>query len=242
MEVLTVGINKGGTAKTTTAAAMAQAATARGMRALAIDLDPQGSLTLALAGDPGRPGSFELMQGAAAADLIQASQTGPDIIPASMNLAAVTSFRGSARRLQAALEEIRADYDLIIIDTPHTAGELQYNAMQASTGLLIPAAADVYSLQGLYQIMETAERIRRSNPELTIKGFIITEYDGRSNIAKTARDALIKNAGPEVPYLGTVRKAAAVQEAAGFRVSLFKHAPKSTAARDYMAIFDKIMK
>ena len=134
MQIITVAIQKGGTGKTTTAAAVVQAAAYRGRSVLAIDLDPQGNLSFTLAADTSKPGSYDLLGGAAAADLIQ-HKPGYDVIPASWNLSTITSGRGSARRLQKAIEPLKKEYDLIVIDTPPTAGELQYNALQAATGL-----------------------------------------------------------------------------------------------------------
>ena len=150
MAIIAVVNQKGGTGKTTTAAALAQAAAIQGARALAIDLDPQGNLSFALAANMRQGTTYELLTGTPAAHLIQRSPTGPDIIPANRNNSTLTSSRGSARRLQKALQPIRGKYDFIIIDTPPTPGELQFNALQAATGLVIPLQAEIYSLQGLY--------------------------------------------------------------------------------------------
>ena len=242
MNILTVAIQKGGTAKTTTAAALAGAAVYRGRKVLAIDLDPQGQLSFTLAADTSRPGSYDLLMGAAAADLIQTTPAGLDVIPASWNLSTVTSGKGSARRLQRALKQLQGEYDLIIIDTPPTAGELQYNALQAATGLIIPLQADIYNLQSLYQITDTARQIQESNPELTIKGFVLTQYDGRSTLARQMKDTITAQAAAMgVPFLGTIRGAVAVKEAAALQQSLFEYAPKSKPAQDYLALYEQIM-
>ena len=242
MDIFTVAIQKGGTGKTTTAAAITQAAVYRGSKVLAIDLDPQGNLSFTLAADTGKPGSYDLLQGAAAADLIQ-HKPGFDVIPASWNLSTVTSGRGSARRLQTALAPIKKDYDLMVIDTPPTAGELQYNALQAATGLIIPLQADIYNLQSLYQMTDTARQIQDSNPDLQIIGFVLTQYDGRSTIARQMKETITEQAAAlGVPYLGAIRAAVAVKEAAALQQSLFEYAPKSKPAADYLEIFDNITK
>lgn len=241
MQILTVAIQKGGTGKTTTAAAIVQAAVYRGYNALAIDLDPQGNLSFALAADTGRPGSYDLLEGVPAAGLIQTIRPGLDVIPASWNLSTITSAKGSARRLQRAIEPIKDNYDIIVIDTPPTAGELQYNALQAATGLIIPLQADIYNLQSLYQITDAARQIQNSNPALSITGFILTQYDGRSLIARQMKDTIIERADAMgVPYLGAIRAAVAVKEAAALQLSLFEYAPKSKPAADYLEIFDRI--
>ena len=242
MQIITAAIQKGGTGKTTTAAALAQAAVYRGRKVLAVDLDPQGNLTFTLGADANRPGSYELLRGTPAADLIQQTAQGMDVIPASWSLSTITSGKGTARRLQAALEPLQEDYDLIVIDTPPTAGELQYNALQAATGLIIPLQADIFNVQSLYQITDAAKQIQATNPQLHILGIIITQYDKRSTISKTLRGTLEQTAAAAgIPYLGAVRTAIAVKEAAALQQSLFSYAPKSKPAEDYLQIFDRIL-
>ncbi len=171
MQIITIGNQKGGTGKSVTAAAIAQAGAAEGLKVLAIDLDPQANLTFALRGDTRSKGSFELLEGEPARQTVQTTAQGIDLIAASRNLATVKTGTGSAKRLQRALQPIKSIYSLIVIDTPPTAGELLYNALQASTRLIIPLQADTFSLQGLYQIAETAQQFTKSNPELQIMGF-----------------------------------------------------------------------
>lgn len=242
MQIIAVANQKGGTGKSTTAAALAQAAAAQGKKALAVDLDPQGNLSFALNADMHRGTSFDLLEGKPAARLIQRSSTGPDVIPASLNNATISSSRGSAKRLRAALLPVEWGYDVIIIDTPPTAGELQYNALQAATALIIPLQAEIYSLQGLYQIAETAEQIKESNPALTAAGVILTRHNDRSTIARQMQEN-IKGAAQQmaIPFLGAIREGVAIREAQALQVSLYEYAPKSKPALDYMALYRKIM-
>ena len=243
MEVFAIVIQKGGTGKTTTAVTLAQAAAFRGKRALLIDLDPQGNATFAAGANARGSGSYELLEGTPAADVIQSVSIGLDVIPASRNLATVTTCRGSARRLQRALKPLQGKYDVIIIDTPPTTGELQYNALQAATGAIFPLQADIYNLQSLYQTTDTARQIQRSNPDLSILGFVLTVYERRSTFDKQIKETMIERAAAiGVPYLGAIRKAIAVKEAAGLQRSLYDYAPRSNPAEDYLDLFDRITK
>ena len=241
MKVIAVAIQKGGTGKTTTAAALAWAGSAKGLRVLAIDLDPQKNLSYTLGATATGGGAYSLITGQPPESLIQATEQGPDVIPATADLSTITTGRGSARRLQQALDPIRDQYDLIIIDTPPTAGELQYNALQAADGLIIPLEAFDYDYQSLHQITDTARQIMQTNPALTIIGCVITRYDGRATINRQTRDIIRAEADKiGVPYLGTIRQGVAIREAVRLQKPLFKYARRSNVAQDYMELFDTI--
>lgn len=241
--IYTIATAKGGTGKTTTAASLVQAAAHTGRRALAIDLDPQGSLSYALAADARAAGSYDLLHGAPAADVVQKSPQGMDVITGSLNLQTETSGPGTARRLAEALEPVRSKYDLIVVDAPATAGELQYNALMAADRLVIVLEADSHGVQALYQITAAAEQIQQSNTRLQPAGVLIARYRGNANIRKYMREqieATAKSLG--IPYLGEARDAAAAAEATAFQQSLFDYAPRSTTAADYMRVFETITK
>lgn len=241
MNIIAIANQKGGTGKTTTAAALAQAAAYRGRNVLVIDLDPQSNLSYALGADLRQGSAYDLLTGTPAADLVQHCG-GLDVIPAAWTLQTITSTRGSARRLQAALMPIKEKYALTIIDTPPTAGELQYNALQAAEGLIIPLQADTFSLSALYQMADTARQIRRSNPALRILGYILTQYDGRSIIARQMRENIERQAqAAGIPFLQAIRPAVAVKEAAALQQSLYEYAPRCKPAADYLALYDTIM-
>lgn len=240
--ILAVANQKGGTAKSTTAAALAQAAAHKGRRVLAVDLDPQGNLSYFLAADVTRPGAFEVLDGLPAAEAVQATAGGLDVIPASWNLQTISSSRGSARRLKAALEPLQARYDLIVLDTPPTAGELQYNALMAATDLIIPLQADIVGLQGLYQMADTARQIQQSNPALTIRGYILTRSGGRSTLARQMAETIQARAQEMgIPFLAAIREAVAIREAQTLQRSLYEYAPRSKPAADYLELLDKLL-
>ncbi len=240
--IYTIATQKGGTGKTTTAAVLAQAAAHKNKKALAIDLDPQCNLTYCLAADETRPGSYDLLHGMLAENVIQTTAQGIDVISASPDLQTETSGKGTARRLQRALEPVKNRYDIIIIDTPATAGELQYNALQAADRLIIPLEVDAYNLQSLQQVTDAAQQIKQSNPGLSFAGVLLTQYDPRPVINRQLRETLVRNAAAQgIPFLGIVRKAIAVKEAAALQQSLFDYAPKSKPAMDYTEIYNAII-
>lgn len=242
MQIITAAVIKGGTGKTTTAAALAQAAVKAGKRVLAIDLDPQANLTFTIGADQNAPGGYQLLHDSPAQDLIQETEQGIDAIAASPDLAAEKTTPGSAKRLQRAIDPVKDNYDLIVIDTPPQMGELTFNALQAATGLLIPLEADAFSLQGLYNITDIAHQMQRSNPELSIIGVVLTHYDARPKFNRYIQ-SVIAEKGDEVgaPYLMAIRTGIAVSEAQAMQQSLFDYAPKSKPAQDYMELYRMVM-
>lgn len=244
MKIFTIALQKGGTGKTATAAAIASAAATKEMKCLAVDLDPQANLSYCLgASVSNRPGSYELLQGMNPAEIIQTRGGGLDIIPASWALSTMTSTTGSARRLSNALQPLLPHYDIVVIDTPPTAGECQYNALQAATDLLIPLQADAFSLQALYQIAATAHQFQDSNPNLKTDGIILTQYSSRSLLAR-AMEKKIEKAAEDMglPVIGRIRQGVAVREAAAMQQPLFEYAPRAKPAIDYMALFNVLIR
>lgn len=243
MQIITTAVIKGGTGKSTTAAALAQAATAAGKRVLAIDLDPQANLSFFIGADQNRPGSFQLLHGQDPRALVQHTAQGIDAIAASPDLATEKTSPASAKRLQQSIRPLIADYDLIAIDTPPTMGELTYNALQAATGLLIPLETDNSSLQGLYQITDIAHQMQgNSAPALSIIGCILTRYDARPRLNRYLRDTIAARA-EEVgaPLIGEIRPGIAIREAQALQRSLYDYAPRSKPAQDYKELLNKII-
>lgn len=241
MQILTTAVIKGGTGKTTTAAALAQAGAAAGKKVLAIDLDPQANLSFFIGADQNRPGSYELLHGTDPAQLIQDTPQGIAAIAASPDLATERTTPASAKRLQTALEPVKRDFDFIVIDTPPQMGELTFNALQAANGLIIPLETDNSSLQGLYQIADIAHQMQHSNPALSITGIILTRYDARPKLNRYLRDVIAERAQEiGAPFLMGIRPGIAIREAQAMQQSLFDYAPRSNPAQDYKKLFEMI--
>ena len=242
MQIITTAVIKGGTGKTTTAAALAQAAAADGKKVLVIDLDPQANLSFFIGADPNQPGSYSLLNGASAKDVIQHTAQGIDAITGSPDLSTEKTKPASAKRLNAAIDPIKGNYDFIFIDTPPQIGELTYNALQAATGLIIPLEADNSSLQGLYQITDIAYHMQKGNPNLHVIGSILTRYDNRPKLNKQLKE-IFTEAGKETgaELLATIRPGIAIREAQALQLSIYEYAPNSKPAEDYKELYKKIM-
>lgn len=242
MQIITTATIKGGAGKTTTCAALAQAARKDGLNVLAIDLDPQANLTFFLGADQNRPGSYDLIKGRPAAEIMQKTPQGIYTISASGDLATLKGSPGSGKRLEKALTPLKNKFDVAFIDTPPTIGELTINALQASTALIIPMETDSSNIQGLYQILEIANQTKATNPALSIKGVIITRYDSKPNLNRQLKDIIADKANKAgAPLLMVIRSAIAIKEAQVNQVSLYDYAPESNPAKDYFSLYQLIL-
>lgn len=241
MQILTVATHKGGAGKTTTAAALAQAAVKAGKKVLAIDLDGQANFSYCLAADTGQPGSYDLLHGTPAAECIQHTEQGLDVMAAVQDLDSETTRSGSGFRLKKALEPIKGDYDFIIIDTAPAISDMLFNALVTSTGLIIPLQTDIGSMNGFYQIVDVAQQMQKSNPALTITGVVVTQYNGQAVLYRQVKENIAQTAAEmNIPYLMEIRKGVAIAEAQALQRSLYDYAPKSKPAIDYEALYQMI--
>ena len=240
--VITIAEIKGGTGKTTTAAALAQAAALENKKVLLIDLDAQANLTTLSGADPTKPGAWNLLEGFPADELIQQTYfDNIEIIAGAPNLAAEIPQKGSLYRLEAAIMPLLDSYNLILIDTPPAFGEVTYNALQASNGLLIALDVNISALQGFYYISDLAKAAKRNNPKLKVLGAILTRYNPRPVINRQMRDIIEEKAKAiKCPLIGEIREGVAIREAQAYGKNLFTFAPKSKPAIDYKALYNKL--
>lgn len=247
MRTLAIINQKGGVGKSTTAEALTAGLTLKGFRVLAVDLDAQGNLSYASgAGTDGATALGVLTGEVKAKDATQRTRSG-DIIPSSKALAGADAFisdTGKEYRLKEALESIGGLYDFCIIDTPPALGILTVNALTACDSVIIPAQADIYSLQGIEQLAETMKPVKKyCNPDLSIEGILLTRYSSRSVLSRDVADLaeqLAFKLGTKL-FKATIREAIAVKEAQISQQSLYTYAPKAKVTEDYTAFIAELL-
>lgn len=247
MEIITIISRKGGTSKTTTAWALGAGLMKKRKKVLFIDLDSQNNLTFGLNASNEGLTAFEVLTGkATATEAIQHTAQG-DIIAGKEDLATadnVIDKTGKEYRLKEALESVKG-YDYIVIDTPAQLGILTINALTASNSCIIPVQADIYSLQGIGQLNETIEAVTKyCNKALTIKGILLTRFNGRAIISKDIQANLNEIAGELNTKLfkTPIRESIAVKEAQAMKQDLFTYAPRANATKDYEAFINEFLK
>jgi chromosome partitioning protein len=191
--VIAVANQKGGVGKTTTAVNLGASLAASEQKILVIDCDPQGNATSAL-GFPKDPARRTLYQTLILDEPIErvtldAQVDGMDLVPSDKNLvgAAVelVSMENREFRLRAAVSEIRAKYDYVLIDCPPALDLLTINALAASDSVLVPIQCEYFALEGVSELLDTLMRLRRTiNPLLAIEGILLTMYDDRTTLSK----------------------------------------------------------
>ena len=239
---------KGGVGKSTVAGVLLSGLTKRGFKTLAVDLDAQGNLSFSVGADTNtQKTSFEMLtQKCSVSDLIQHTEQG-DVIPSSRSLSGADMFintTGKEYRLKEALEQIENSYDYIILDTPPALGILTVNALTAADSVIIPAQADVYSLQGIAQLSETISTVRKyCNPKLKISGILLTRYNARAVLNRNIYDMMqeqAKNLDTKL-FKTSIREAVAVREAQISQTSIFDYAPKANVTEDFQNFINELL-
>jgi chromosome partitioning protein len=237
---------KGGVAKTTTTLNLAVAFAESGHRVLAVDLDPQGNLTMSQGIDPDKveKSMFDvLVHRVPITEIIQEREI--DIAVASIDLAgaeiAMSTMIGRERSLEKALDEVDSDYDFVCIDTPPSLGLLTVNALTAADKVIVPVQCEYLSMRGLVQLQNTLEMIRENlNPGVKIEGILPTMLDSRTVHAKEAVEILEENFG-DLVFKSRIRKAIKFAEAPVRGASVLKYDPKGNAAEYYRDLAKEVL-
>jgi chromosome partitioning protein len=237
-----VANQKGGVAKTTTVHALGAALAERGRRVLLVDLDPQGCLTFSLGIDPNAlPKSLHdvFVQRTPASEVLL--KTGElHLLPATIDLAGtevhLLTRPGREYALARALDPIKSDYDVILLDCPPSLGVLTINGLTAADEVLIPLQCETLSHRGVGQLLETIEDVKSyTNPGLKVRGVVATMFDGRTKLGREVLDDVRTRYGVEV-LEPAVPKSVRVAEAPGRGRSVLEHASRSSSAEAYRAL------
>jgi len=248
MKILAMANQKGGVAKTTTTFAVGAGLAHRGYRVLFVDLDAQGNLSSVLEAASVSPNAHDVLRGKTTANQAICHAPGGDVIasdPALAGIDAVLTQVGKEYRLREALEEVQGLYDYAIIDTPPALGILTVNALAACHGCIVPAQADIHSMQGIVQLNDTIQTVKKyCNPYLEVMGIVLTRYNSRTVISRESAE-LIEQTAAEMGsrlYATRIRECTALKETHALRTDIFSYAPNSNAAADYSALVDEILK
>ncbi|MDZ7750309.1 MAG: ParA family protein [Gammaproteobacteria bacterium] len=228
---------KGGVGKTTTCVNLAHAIAHEGYRVLAIDLDPQGHLTVALGGDAAAPGVDRvLLEDAAMAPVGREVRPNIMLVGTGPRLARVEHAKhgdpNRAKLLQRALAGVSKDYDYIIIDCPPSSGLLAVNALLAADEVLIPVVGDYLTVQGLGRFLKMLKRLEEAFDRRIRAWFTFTRFHHDRRLALEVRRRVMERFPARV-LEPPIRESETLAECPTQGKSIFEYRESSEGAEDY---------
>ena len=190
--IIAIANQKGGVGKTTTTINLSACLAEAGKKVLTIDMDPQGNTTSGMGVEKNEVENtiYELLLGESKLEdcIIPLNFDNLSLIPSNVNLAGaeieLIGVEDKEFILKNAIDQVRDQYDFIIIDCPPSLNMLTINAMTTADTVLVPIQCEYYALEGLSQLMHTIELVQeRLNPELEMEGVVFTMYDARTNLS-----------------------------------------------------------
>jgi len=243
--VIALANQKGGVGKTTTAINLATVLADR-HRVLLIDMDPQGNASTGLGierADRGTGTYALLIEGTPLAELLRATGV-PNLwlVPADNDLAGaeveLVGLADRERRLLGALKAapVTATFDYIFLDCPPSLGLLTLNALVAADAVMVPLQTEFFALEGVSQITQTIERVKRAlNPGLSLEGILLTMYDRRNNLSElVAQD--VRGFFKEKVFETVIPRNIRVTEAPSHGLPVTLYDPRSPGALAYVAL------
>lgn len=250
---------KGGVGKTTTATNLGAALAFLGKKVLMVDMDAQANLTTHLGygakddmqgGEiedlPLESSTYDLLKGnKKAAEILIHRGSNIDLIPSSLLLSAADlelgGMVGRELLLKRGLQQVKDQYDVVLIDCPPALGLLSLNALAAVDEVIIPVQSEYLALHGVRQLLDTIDQVRQIyNPSLEVGGVLICLHDNRRRLARAVSDTIRAYFG-ELVFDSVIRSNVALAEAPSCGQTIFEYAPKSSGAEDYESLAKEVL-
>ncbi len=248
-KIIAIANQKGGVGKTTTAVNISTILAKKGKKTLMIDADPQGNATSGLGIDKNvELSTYDILIGdTSIEETLQETQIkNLKVCPSTINLAGAEVELVSAEerefRLKRKLDEIKEEYDYVIIDCPPSLGLITLNSFTASDSVLIPVQCEYYALEGLGQLINTINIVKKvMNKKLEIEGAVLTMYDARTNLSNQVVKEVNKYFENKV-YKTVIPRNVKLSEAPSFGMPITVYDPRSKGARCYEKLAKEILK
>ena len=246
---IAIANQKGGVGKTTTAINLSSGLAEAGQRVLTIDFDPQGNATSGLGLEKGQIEDtvYEMMLGDCSfEDCLQREvQEDLDVLPSDSNLSGaeieLLDVENKEFVLKSHLDQVKNDYDFIIIDCPPSLSLLTLNALVAAATVLVPIQCEYYALEGLSQVLRTINIVKRKmNPSLEMEGVVFTMYDARTNLSLEVVENVKNNLNEKI-YKTIIPRNVRLAEAPSHGMPINIYDSKSTGAESYRLLAAEVI-
>lgn len=238
---------KGGVGKTTSAINMAASLAVAEKKTLLIDLDPQANATTGLGIDKKSisSNSYSLVIDLETVDPQKTALPYLSLVPSTSDLVGaeveLVKEDGRERRLQRALQGYEGRYDYILIDGPPALGILTLNILTAARGVVIPVQCEYYALEGLSDLLQTIELVKRSlNPQLEIVGILLTMFDSRNNLAHDVEEEIRRHFREKV-FRTVIPRSVRLSEAPSHGKPVIQYDARSRGAQCYLEAAQELL-
>ena len=248
-KVISVANQKGGVGKTTTTVNLATLLAKKGKKVLLIDTDPQGNATSGLGVTKELELSvYDILVGETTFDetVQETAIKNLKVCPSNISLAGaeveLVSMMSREQRLKTKLDDVKEQYDYILIDCPPSLGLITLNAFTASDSVLIPVQCEYFALEGLGQLLNTVNLVKKHlNKNLEIEGALLTMYDARTNLSNQVVKEVKKYFEDKV-YKTVIPRNVRLSEAPSYGMPISIYDPKSKGAKAYEKFARELLK
>ncbi|MXY93939.1 MAG: ParA family protein [Caldilineaceae bacterium SB0670_bin_27] len=243
-QIFAIANQKGGVGKTTTAVNLCAYLAGAGCQVLLIDSDPQANATTSLGIDPRKPGTSlydVLMDNRPIQEAVTATTLpGLSLVPANLDLAGaeveMAARMAREQLLSRALQPLSCQYDYVFIDDPPSLGLITINGLTAADGIIIPVQCEYLALEGLSQLLNTIEQVRKVlNGRLKVAGVLLTMSDARTNLSTQVEED-VRAHFPLETFETLIPRSVRLSEAPSHGLAVLSYAPESAGALAYEAL------
>jgi chromosome partitioning protein len=246
-KVISVANQKGGVGKTTTAINLSSSLAAAEKRTLLIDIDPQANSSSGVNVINHSPSVYEVLIGTDDINAIIINTYMPflDLLPSNINLVGaeieMVDMENRENLLKRALENIKLNYDYIIIDCPPSLGLLTLNSLTASDSVLIPVQCEYFALEGLGKLLNTINIVKQNfNKNLSIEGVLLTMFDTRLRLSHQVAEEVKKYFGEKV-FNTIIQRNVRISEAPSYGKPVILYDAVSSGSKNYIALASELL-